>query len=212
MSTPTDRRTRKRLATRQAISDTATRLFFERGFDAVTLDEIAKAADVGRMTIFNHFPRKEDLFFDLEDDAREAVREAFRLKDDEKSAIETLRVLAHRLVEEQPKYLSFSNGSRRWVETIEASEPLKARARAIRDDLVQLVADNLAERVGQSAGDPAAQLAAHMLMAAYAVALIEAHRTYRASHDVEAAKATFLAIVNSGTAGVTAAVNGSPYV
>ncbi|MGI4954742.1 MAG: helix-turn-helix domain-containing protein, partial [Janthinobacterium lividum] len=49
MDTAPDRRTRKRLVTRQAISDAATRLFFERGFDRVTVDEIAEAADVGRM-------------------------------------------------------------------------------------------------------------------------------------------------------------------
>ena len=49
MSVPPDRRTRKRLATRQGISNAATRLFLERGFDAVTVDEIAEAADVGRM-------------------------------------------------------------------------------------------------------------------------------------------------------------------
>jgi len=48
-----DRRSRKRLATRQAISVAATRLFVERGFDQVTVDEIATAADVGRMTVFN---------------------------------------------------------------------------------------------------------------------------------------------------------------
>ncbi|TIV74470.1 MAG: TetR family transcriptional regulator, partial [Mesorhizobium sp.] len=64
MPEPSDRRARKRLATRKAISDTATRLFMERGFDHVTVDEIAEAADVGRMTVFNHFPRKEDMFFD----------------------------------------------------------------------------------------------------------------------------------------------------
>ena len=60
MSMPSDRRARKRLATRQSISDVATRLFLERGFDRVTVDEIAAAADVGRMTVFNYFPRKED--------------------------------------------------------------------------------------------------------------------------------------------------------
>ena len=45
MDTTPDRRTRKRMATRQSISDTATRLFLERGFDRVTVDEIAEAAD-----------------------------------------------------------------------------------------------------------------------------------------------------------------------
>ena len=66
-----DRRTRKRLATRQVISDVATRLFIERGFDRVTINEIADAADVGRMTVFNHFPRKEDMFFDREQEAQQ---------------------------------------------------------------------------------------------------------------------------------------------
>ena len=73
-----DRRIRKRLATRQAISDAATRLFMERGFDQVTIDEIAEAADVGRMTVFNHFPRKEDMFFDREQDVRDFAFNAIR--------------------------------------------------------------------------------------------------------------------------------------
>src|SRR5271167_2178624 len=81
MSTPSDRRSRKRLATRQVISDTATHLFIERGFDQVTVDEIAAAADVGRMTVFNHFPRKEDMFFDLDEEGREILREALRQRD-----------------------------------------------------------------------------------------------------------------------------------
>jgi AcrR family transcriptional regulator len=71
-----DRRTRKRMATRQAISDVATRLFMERGFDRVTIDEIAEAADVGRMTVFNHFPRKEDMFFDREQEGHDLAFDA----------------------------------------------------------------------------------------------------------------------------------------
>src|SRR5579862_6779402 len=96
MSMPSDRRARKRLATRQTISDAATRLFWERGFDQVTVDEIAEAADVGRMTVFNHFPRKEDMFFDREEEGRETLRDALRRRDPDVSLIETLRRLAHR--------------------------------------------------------------------------------------------------------------------
>src|SRR5580700_2992271 len=98
MSIPSGRRSRKRLATRQSISNAATLLFIERGFDHVTVDEIAEAADVGRMTVFNHFPRKEDMFFDLDEEGRELLRETLRKRDPHVTPIEILRLHAHRLV------------------------------------------------------------------------------------------------------------------
>ncbi|MEV6417540.1 TetR/AcrR family transcriptional regulator [Kribbella sp. NPDC051718] len=58
------RRERKKLQTRQLISDVATELFMARGFDHVTVADVAKAADVAVQTVFNHFPTKEDLLFD----------------------------------------------------------------------------------------------------------------------------------------------------
>src|SRR5580658_5380408 len=135
MENKDDRRTRKRLATRQNISDAATLLFIERGFDQVTVDDIAAAADVGRMTVFNHFPRKEDMFFDRDEEGREILREAFRQRDPGVAPIETLRLLAHRLVAEQSPFVEFSAVSQGFIDTIEGSETLKARARAIRDEL-----------------------------------------------------------------------------
>src|SRR4051812_10619185 len=56
-------RERKKRAARDAIATTARRLFAERGFDAVTVAEVAAAADVSEKTVFNHFPTKEDLAF-----------------------------------------------------------------------------------------------------------------------------------------------------
>src|SRR5215208_480108 len=56
-------RARKKRIARQAIAATARRLFAERGFDSVTVAEIAVAADVSEKTDFNHFPTKEDLAF-----------------------------------------------------------------------------------------------------------------------------------------------------
>src|SRR5271168_2240634 len=126
MSMPSDRRSRKRLATRQGISDAATLLFLERGFDHVTVDEIAEAADVGRMTVFNHFPRKEDMFFDRDEEGREILREALRQRDPRVAPIETLRLLAHRLIAEKSPYLSLSAQGQGFTETIEGSETLKA--------------------------------------------------------------------------------------
>src|SRR6202022_2375301 len=56
-------RERKKRHTRQQIFDAAHRLFREQGFDAVTVAEIARAADVSEVTVFNYFPPKEDLFY-----------------------------------------------------------------------------------------------------------------------------------------------------
>jgi AcrR family transcriptional regulator len=56
-------RARKKRVAREAIAATARRLFAERGFDAVTVAEIAVAADVSEKTVFNHFATKEDLVF-----------------------------------------------------------------------------------------------------------------------------------------------------
>lgn len=211
MSIPSDLRSRKRLATRQSISNAATRLFLERGFDHVTVDEIAAAADVGRMTVFNHFPRKEEMFFDRDEEVREVLRAALLRRDPGVAPVEALRLLAHRVVAEQRPYATFSAGSQGFVETIEGSAPLKARARAIRDELAQVVMAALCECVGREPGDPAAHLAAGMLLAMWSVALIEAHRAFRMGRDAEEAKAVFLAIVDRGSIGVTAAMAGTPY-
>jgi AcrR family transcriptional regulator len=56
-------RERKRQQTWGLIAQTARQLFKEHSFDAVTVSDIARAADVSRKTVFNYFPTKEDLFF-----------------------------------------------------------------------------------------------------------------------------------------------------
>jgi AcrR family transcriptional regulator len=211
MSIPPDRRSRKRLVTRQGISNVATLLFLERGFDHVTVDEIAAAADVGRMTVFNHFPRKEDMFFDLDEEGREILREALRQRDPQIAPLETLRLLAHRLIAERRPFVDFSAMSQRFIETIEGSETLKARARAIRDELAQVVTAGLSECVGREPVDLDARLAAGMLLATWTVAFVEAHRTFRQTNDTAQANAAFLATVDQGTTGLKAAMAGTPY-
>lgn len=209
---PSDLRSRKRLATRQGISNAATRLFAERGFDQVTVDDIAAAADVGRMTVFNHFPRKEDMFFDRDEEGREVLREALRQRDPLVSPVDTLSLLAHRLIAEQSPYVRFTAESQGFMATIEASESLKARARTIRDEIARVVAVALSECVGREAIDPAAHLAADLLLATWTVALIQAHRRFQLTQDTEESKAVFLAIVDKGTLGLKAAMAGTPYV
>jgi AcrR family transcriptional regulator len=211
MSLLVDRRSRKRLATRQVISDVAARLFSERGFENVTVGQIAEAADVGRMTVFNHFPRKEDMFFDRDEEGRETVRQALRRRDPSVSPIETLRLLAHRLIAEESLLLRFNAGSQGFIDTIEASETLKARARAIRDEIARVVTVALAECVGREPTDPSAALAAGLLLATWTVAFLQAHRTFQQHHNEKEAQATFLEVVDKGTVGVKAAMSGTPY-
>lgn len=211
MSTLPDRRTRKRLVTRQAISDAATRLFIERGFDNVTVDEIAEAADVGRMTVFNHFPRKEDMFFDRDEEGREKFHEALRQRDAGVAPIEAIRQLAHQAASGDPPYIIFFPGSQSFVETIEKSPTLIARARAIRDELARFVTVALAESVGREPTDPDAYLAANLVLATWTVAFIQAHRAYRERQNAEEARSVFLALVDQGTRGLEAAMAGTPY-
>ncbi|MBB6488773.1 TetR/AcrR family transcriptional regulator [Rhizobium lusitanum] len=211
MTTTTDRRTRKRLATRQNISNVATRLFLERGFDHVTVDEIATAADVGRMTVFNHFPRKEDMFFDRDEEAREMLRDVLQQRDESIAPIEAYRLLAHRLVAEQHPAVNFSARSQGFIETIEGSETLKARVRAIRDEIAHVVMTALAESAGQQPDDPDAKLAASLLLATWTVAFIQAHQTFRQKRDTNRATDAFLAVIDKGAVGQKAALSGTAY-
>ena len=211
-STP-NRQTRKRLATRRKISDVATRLFFERGFNAVTMDEIAEAADVSRMTVFNHFSRKEDLFFDLDEEGREDLLDALQKKAPETPPVEALRLFAHWAVANQRSYVRFFEAnSDKFLATLQASEALKARARAIQDELTDTLTVAIAKSVDRPLPDPVASLAASLLVATWSVALIEAHRAFQQDHDVTRANIAFLELIDRGTKGVQSAVDGTPYV
>src|SRR5258705_8273816 len=75
---PTGLRERKKRQTRQLIFENAQRLFARRGFDAVTVADVARASNVSEVTVFNYFPTKEDLFYGgmtfFEEELVEAVR------------------------------------------------------------------------------------------------------------------------------------------
>ena len=83
----------KKLETRREIADTAMRLFVQRGFDHVTVAEVAALARVSEKTVFNYFPTKEDLFWD-EVPAREAALvDAVRNREPGESVIAALERL-----------------------------------------------------------------------------------------------------------------------
>src|SRR6266545_1944911 len=73
-------RERKKRQTREAIAQAAMTLFAAHGFDAVTVADVARAADVSEKTVFNYFPSKEDLVLHGGAERRAALIEAIRAR------------------------------------------------------------------------------------------------------------------------------------
>src|SRR5947209_2382340 len=73
-------RERQKRETRQTIRQAALQLFAERGFDAVTVTEVARVANVSQATVFNYFPTKEDLFYERMEDFEEELLAAVRTR------------------------------------------------------------------------------------------------------------------------------------
>jgi AcrR family transcriptional regulator len=84
-------RERKKLETRTVIADAAMQLFSTRGFDAVTVADVAEAAGVSEKTVFNYFPAKEDLFFDEADHREQALVADLRARAPGESMLAALR-------------------------------------------------------------------------------------------------------------------------
>jgi AcrR family transcriptional regulator len=83
----------KKERTRKEIADAAMRLFVERGFDRVTVAEVAEEAEVSQKTVFNYFPTKEDLFWDEVPEREAALVDAIRDRAPGESVVAALRKL-----------------------------------------------------------------------------------------------------------------------
>jgi hypothetical protein len=97
------------------------------------------------------------------------------------------------------------------VETVTASEALKARARQMRDDFTRALAAVLAEAVAAPTNDPHAYLAAGLITSTWTVAFNEAHKVYDRIRDDGESKRSFLSLIDRGTAGTAAALEGTAY-
>jgi AcrR family transcriptional regulator len=165
-------RQRKKAETRQRISDIATGLFTVRGFDNVSVAEIAEAANVAKMTVFNYFPRKEDLMLDRYPELLAAVAAAVRGRGAGESPLSALRRMFLGLAEHRHPLGGPRDGVQPWLHTVRDSPTLLAREREFRDELTATLADLIAEAEGS---DPAAHEV--RLAAALAVAAWETVRT-----------------------------------
>ena len=91
MTTELGLRERKKQRTRQQITETAWRLFAERGFDQVPVAEIAREAEVSEATVFNYFPTKEDLVFHRMEAFEHELLDAIRNRDADESIVARVR-------------------------------------------------------------------------------------------------------------------------
>lgn len=165
-------RERKKRRTRAEISDVATRLFFEHGFEAVTLAQIAEAADVSVKTIFNHFGSKEDLYFDRADELRRSLADTIAGRRAGTTVLGALRRLLteNRVpfagegwdgLEDAHRYAGF----RQFLATQDRSPALRARRLTLTDELGEQLAGGIGAELGREPDDPALRIFVAMLVA-----------------------------------------------
>ena len=156
-------RERKKELTRQAIADAAQRLFVERGFEAVTVAEVARAAGVSEGTVFNYFPTKEDLFYSGMEIFEAALVEAVRDRARGESVLSAFR----RFVLERSGRLAADDVAEiiaTAARIVSASPALQAREREIVARYTDSLAALIAEETGAAADDLEPWAVANALM------------------------------------------------
>ena len=164
---PVGRRELKRQETRARIVDAAAELFAERGFDAVSVVEIARRACVVEKTVFNHFPVKEGLVFDADPPMRAALLETVRRR----PAGESVASAAGTFVVSAMARLGgpeAAEGVARMARIVRGSRTLQVREREIIDELTASLAALVAEETDQRSGQLEPWLAAHAVLGLYA--------------------------------------------
>ena len=175
---PLSLRQRRQQELRQHLSDVATQMFLERGFDAVRVADVARACGVTEKTVFNHFPSKESLLSDRWDDMAQALRH--RLADPAvppvEAALEMLGAELAFLTASGPKETTTLAQVRRYSELVRSTPPLLAHQRRALDRLCDAAAQALAERMGTSPHDPEPTITAAALTGLWTVYFHSLHR------------------------------------
>jgi AcrR family transcriptional regulator len=162
-------RERKKRLMRQRLTDTATEMFLQRGFDAVRVSEVAEACGVSESTVFNYFPTKESLVLDRLDATMDALRTglvqpgvspvqaALRILDDELGAMTSWLAT-------QADPVQAAATIQRFGDLIDVTPSLHAHQSEMMDRFVAVAAELMAERAGMSPDDPEPQIAATALL------------------------------------------------
>ncbi|MEU3860972.1 TetR/AcrR family transcriptional regulator [Streptomyces sp. NPDC028722] len=147
-------RERKKRETRQRISDIATGLFVERGFMAVTMADVAEAADVSVNTVYNYFPAKEDLFFDRSAGVVDRLARWVRGRDaGESAARAVLRELREEVEAVSPR-VGLMEGYDRFMRVIHEAPPLRSRLWSLQQEIHDNLETALREETGADDADP----------------------------------------------------------
>ena len=168
-------RERKKRQTRQAIADAARRLFLEKGFAAVTVAQVAAAADVSEATVFNYFPTKEDLFFSGMEAFEAQLVDAVRSRASGESALGAFR----RAVMASSRRLAHPRSAHALASAariILATPALQDRERAVVAEQAAVLADVLREDGSGDGLDVERRVVATALMSVHA-ALVQHVRT-----------------------------------
>jgi AcrR family transcriptional regulator len=153
-------RERKKRQTRQYISDVATGLFLERGFEAVTVAEIAEAANVSVNTVYNYFPAKEDLFFDRSAGVADRLARWVRGRDvGESAARAVLRELRSEVEAVSPR-VGLMTGYDRFMRVIHEAPALRSRLWSLQQETHDILEATLREETGAADDDPLPDLMA----------------------------------------------------
>lgn len=167
-------REQRRQETRARIVEAAASLFAERGFDAVSVMEIARRAGVVEKTVFNHFPVKEGLVFAADPPMRTALLDAVRRRpagESASAAAGTFVVSAMSMLG-SPEAI---HGLAEMARVVRGSRTLQVREREILRELTGALGELIAEEILAEPGDPEPWLAAHAVLGLYA-ALLELAR------------------------------------
>jgi AcrR family transcriptional regulator len=161
---PLGRRERKRLETRNGLAAVALELFAERGFDAVTVNDIADRADVDPSTFYRHFVTKEAVIFAEFGEVTARIGDAIRAQPADLPVLETLRVSGKDLA--TMRLLDLDNDRRR-AALVQSTPSIRAQALVVRHALIDEVTLAIAERM---AVDPADDGRPYLLAASYVLA------------------------------------------
>ncbi|GAA1092926.1 TetR/AcrR family transcriptional regulator [Streptomyces javensis] len=168
--------------TRARIASVATQLFLERGFDDVTINEVAAAAGVSKVTVFAHFDRKEDLLFDRFPEALDAARAVLRERADDTDPVEAMRRAALALAEERHVLSGLGEGVEPFLRTVMASPALIARLRLFASEAEETLAAEL-DADTRFSGD--STLTAALLVAAYRTVAVDTVQRRLAGEDID---------------------------